>query len=127
MKRSIQKLLEDPISDELIQDKLKPGSKIEAVLEYDAEFPKEKVYTDEKVTPETKEADKKQALLKAKVAFNVIGTYSEQEQEELKRSTIKTRNKVLSISSTSSGSTGGGGASGGGGSSPKEPIGNKTA
>ncbi len=127
MKRSIQKLLEDPISDELIQDKLKPGSKIEAVLEYDAEFPKEKAYgADEKVTPETKEADKKQALLKAKVAFNVIGTYSDQEQEELKRSTIKTRNKVLSISSTSSGSTGGG-ASGGGGSSPKEPIGNKTA
>ncbi|MBT6842902.1 MAG: ATP-dependent Clp protease ATP-binding subunit [Candidatus Melainabacteria bacterium] len=119
MKRSIQKLLEDEISDELINERLGAGNKVKASLVFDAEFPKEKDYSKEEKQPtdDTKEADIRQALIKAKVKFEVIGQYTEEEQEALKKSTIKTKNKVLTLSST--------GASVGGAS--KEPAGNKTA
>ena len=124
MKRSIQKLLEDEISDELIHERLKAGDKVEAYIEFDPEFPKEKDYSKEKdqkeVTQETKDADKRQALIKAKVKFRVIGSYSEEEQEELKKSTIKSKKKVLTLPSS-------GDASGVGGGGAKEPAGNKTA
>jgi ATP-dependent Clp protease ATP-binding subunit ClpC len=119
MKRSIQKLLEDEISDELINERLGAGNKVKASLVFDAEFPKEKDYSKEEKQPtdDTKEADIRQALIKAKVKFEVIGQYTEEEQEALKKSTIKTKKKVLTLSST--------GASVGGAS--KEPAGNKTA
>lgn len=122
MKRAIQKLLEDEISDELLYERLKPGDKVEAYLEFDKEFPKEKDYSDtkEEVTEDMKEADARQALIKAKVKFRSTGKYSEEEQEELKRSTIKKKKKVLSLDS----SAGGSGPNAGG---SKEPIGNKTA
>jgi ATP-dependent Clp protease ATP-binding subunit ClpC len=118
MKRSIQKLLEDTISDEMIHERLIPGSKVEAFLEFDSEFPTEKDYSTstEEVTEDMKEADKRQSLIKAKVKFRVLGNYTVDEQEELKRSTIKTRKKVLSLSSTEAA-----------GSGSKEPAGNKTA
>ncbi len=118
MKRAIQRLLEDTISDELIHERLKPGDKVEASLEFDPEFPKEKDYSvvTEPVTDEQKETDARQALVKAKVLFKIIGQYSQEEQDNLKKSTIKTRKKVLTLSST--GSTVGG---------SKEPAGNKTA
>jgi ATP-dependent Clp protease ATP-binding subunit ClpC len=120
MKRSIQKLLEDEISDELIHERLGPGDKVEAYLEFDEEFPVEKDYSKEEkpdeVTQEMKDADKRQSLIKAKVLFRVTGKYTPDEQEELKRSTIKTKKKVLTLSS----------ANDSGGSS-KEPAGNKTA
>ena len=118
MKRAIQRLLEDTISDELINERLKPGDKVEAYLEFDKEFPKEKDYSavTEAVTDEQKETDARQSLVKAKVLFKIIGQYSFDEQEALKRSTIKTRKKVLTLSSTGS-SVGG----------SKEPAGNKTA
>ncbi len=123
MKRSIQKLLEDEISDELINEKLKPGDKVEAFLEFDKEFPKEKDYSKEEkpdeITEDMKDADKRQALIKAKVKFKVIGSYTEEEQEELKKSTIKRKKKVLSLPGP------GGDAAAGSGS--KEPAGNKTA
>lgn len=119
MKRSIQKLLEDEISDELLYERLKPGDKVEAYLEFDPEFPKEKDYSksEEEVTEEMKEADTRQALIKAKVKFRTIGQYSEEEQEELKRSTIKKKKKVLTLGSSGESS----------GSGAKEPAGNKTA
>ena len=121
MKRSIQKLLEDEISDELLYERLGPGDKVEACLEFNEEFPKEKDYSksSDPVTEETKEADMRQALIKAKVKFKSIGKYTDEEQEELKRSTIKRKKKVLSLD----GSAGGSGLSGG----SKEPVGNKTA
>lgn len=119
MKRSIQRLLEDEISDELINDRLGEGNKVEAYLEFDPEFPKEKDYSKEAEQPndEQKEADIRQALIKAKVMFRVIGQYTEEEQEALKKSTIKSKKKVLTLGS--SGNSGGG--------APKEPVGNKTA
>jgi hypothetical protein len=121
MKRSIQKLLEDEISDELIHERLVPGNKVEASLEFDAEFPKYKDYSKEEkpdeVTEEMKEADKRQALIKAKVKFKVIGNYTQEEQDELKKSTIKTKKKVLTLNN----------AADSGGSGSKEPAGNKTA
>ena len=121
MKRSIQKLLEDEISDELINERLVPGNKVEAYLEFDAEFPKYKDYSKEEkpeeVTEEMKEADKRQALIKAKVKFRVIGNYTTEEQDDLKKSTIKTKKKVLTLNS----------AADSGGSGSKEPAGNKTA
>lgn len=119
MKRSIQKLLEDEISDELINERLGAGNRVQASLEFDAEFPKEKDYSKEEKQPtdDEKEADIRQALIKAKVKFSVIGKYTQEEQEALKKSTIKTKNKVLTLSST--------GATVGGAS--KEPAGNKTA
>jgi len=119
MKRAIQKLLEDEISDELLYERLKPGDKVEAYLEFDEEFPKEKDYSksEEEVTDEMKEADTRQALIKAKVKFRTIGSYTVEEQEELKRSTIKKKKKVLTL-----GNSGGSSATG-----SKEPAGNKTA
>lgn len=120
MKRSIQKLLEDPISDKLISQDLSDGDKVEASLEFNTEFPKDKDYKDadaETVTEELKEADRRQAHIKAEVKFTVIGKHSAEEQEELKKSTIKKKKKVLTLSSQ--------GGSGGG--APKEPAGNKTA
>ncbi len=118
MKRAIQRILEDTISDELIHERLKAGDKIEASLEFDPEFPKEKDYSKvtETVTDDQKETDARQALMKAKVEFKIIGQYTVEEQEALKKSTIKTRKKVLTLSST-------GGAAAG----SKEPAGNKTA
>ncbi len=118
MKRAIQRLLEDTISDELIHERLKPGDKVEAYLEFDKEFPKEKDYSTitDPVNDEQKETDARQALVKAKVLFRITGQYSLEEQDALKKSTIKTRKKVLTLSST-------GAASGG----AKEPAGNKTA
>lgn len=121
MKRSIQKLLEDEISDELINERLGSGDKVEAYLEFDKEFPKEKDYSKEEkpdeVTEDMKDADKRQALIKAKVKFRVLGKYTEEEQEELKKSTIKTKKKILTLSSTGEAASGG----------SKEPAGNKTA
>ena len=121
MKRSIKKLLEDEISDELINERLVPGNKVEASLEFDPEFPKYKDYSKEEkpdeVTEEMKEADKRQALIKAKVKFKVIGNYTSEEQDELKKSTIKTKKKVLTLNN----------AADSGGSGSKEPAGNKTA
>lgn len=119
MKRAIQRLLEDPISDALIDEKFTDGDKLEAYLEFDPEFPKEKDYSkvEEEVTEEMKEADMRQALIKAEIKFQSLGKYSEEEQEELKRSTIKKKKKVLSLSSKE-GSAGG---------ASKEPTGSKTA
>lgn len=121
MKRTIQKLLEDAISDNLIQEVIKPGDKVEAYIEFNEEFPKEKDYSKEEkpdeVTEDMKDADRRQALIKAEVKFRTVGTYTEEEQEELKRSTIKTKKKVLTLKSTGSSST-----------PSKEPAGsNKTA
>jgi ATP-dependent Clp protease ATP-binding subunit ClpC len=116
MKRSIQRLIEDPISDELIQERLGAGDKVEASLEFDAEFPLEKTYpAGETVTEETKDSDKRQSLIKAKVLFKSTGKHTHEEQEALKRSTIKSKKKVLTL-----------GADKGSGAS-KEPAGNKTA
>lgn len=116
MKRSIQKLIEDEVSDELIQERLKGGDKVEAYIEFDPAFPFDKVYPDgEVVTDEQKETDRRESLIKAKVKFRIIGNYTIEEQEELKRSTIKTKKKVLTLSNTGASST------------TKEPIGNKTA
>ncbi len=119
MKRAIQRLLEDTISDELINERLKPGDKVEAYLEFDPEFPKDKDYSTvtETITDEQKETDARQALVKAKVMFRITGQYSQEEQDAIKKSTIKTRKKILTLSST--------GSAAGGGS--KEPAGNKTA
>ena len=114
MKRAIQKLVEEPLSEELINGEIKDGDKVEAYLEFDPEFPKEKVYSEkEEVTQEEKEADARQALIKAKVKFKVIGHYSEEEQEELKKSTIKKKAKTLGLPNTSEG-----GAS----TPPKDPV-----
>ncbi len=119
MKRSIQKLLEDPISDQLIGTQVADGDKIEAYLEFNPEFPKEKDYSSmkpEEVTADLKDADTRQALIKADVKFRVIGKHTEEEQEELKKSTIKKKKKILSLTSN-----------GGAGAGSKEPAGNKTA
>jgi len=119
MKRSIQKLLEDPISDKLIGSEFSDGDKLEAYLEFNSEFPKEKDYSSMKadeITPELKDADTRQALIKADVKFRVVGKHTEEEQDALKKSTIKKKKKVLTLSTN-----------GAGGSAPKEPAGNKTA
>ncbi len=119
MKRSIQKLLEDPISDQLIGTELNDGDKLEAYLLFNTEFPKDKDYSSmkpEEVTQELRDADSRQALIKAEVQFRVVGKHSPEEQDALKKSTIKKKKKILSLSSNGSGP-----------SSPKEPAGNKTA
>ena len=118
MKRCIQRLLEDSISDDLIQETLKPGDKVEAYLEFDPAFPLEKDYSTatDPVTDEMKETDKSQSLVKAQVKFRVVGHHNEEEQEELKKSTIKTKKKVLTLNNKENGASG-----------SKEPIGNKTA
>jgi ATP-dependent Clp protease ATP-binding subunit ClpC len=121
MKRAIQKLLEDPISDSMINASITDGDKVEAYLEFNPESPKDKAYEDPTaVSRETQEEDMRQALNKAEVKFRVVGKHSPEEQEELKKSTIKKKKKILSLSS-------GGSSSGGGGETPREPVGNKTA
>jgi len=104
MRRAIQKLIEEPISEELINGNIKDGDKLEGYLEFDKEFPKEKDYSeaDGVVTDSMKEADERQALIKAKIKFRSLGTYTEEEQEELKKSTIKKKKKSLGMSSTGS-------------------------
>ncbi len=119
MKRSIQKLLEDPISDKLIGTELSDGDILEAYLEFNSEFPKEKDYSSmkaEDVTQEMRDADTRQSLIKADVKFRTVGKHSVEEQEALKKSTIKKKKKILSLSSN-----------GAGGAGTKEPAGNKTA
>lgn len=103
MRRAIQRMLEGPISEEIIDGKLKDGDKIEAFIEYDPKYPKEIKDTNEqgdKLTDEEKEAAYKESLIKAKVQFKVAGHYTEEEQEELKKSTIKKSKKVLTLSSS---------------------------
>jgi len=101
MKRSIQKLLEDPISDSLINRDLTDGDEVEAYLVFNEEFPKEKVYeTPSEVTEETKEADRRQALVKAEIKFRVVGKLPPEKQEELKKSTIKKKKKALGLNSS---------------------------
>ena len=117
MKRSIQKLLEDPLSDSLINDDLTDGDEVEAYIEFDEEFPEEKVYDEsEDVTDEMRDADKRQALIKAKILFRVIGKLPPEKQEELKKSTLKKKKKALGIGTGSSMPSGG-----------SEPVGSKTA
>lgn len=106
MKRSIQKLLEDPISDALLSQEISDGDKVRAYIEFDKDFPLEKIYPEtESPSQEQKDADFREALIKAEVKFEVVGKHSEKEQEELKRSTIKKKKKVLSLSSSSSGAS----------------------
>ncbi|NQY79155.1 MAG: ATP-dependent Clp protease ATP-binding subunit [Candidatus Caenarcaniphilales bacterium] len=119
MKRSIQKLLEDPLSDSLINEDLTDGDEVEAYIEFDAEFPKDKVYENEDdVTDEMRDADRRQSLIKAEIKFRVLGKLPPEKQEELKKSTLKKKKKALGIG-TGSSSPGGGGGS--------EPVGSKTA
>jgi ATP-dependent Clp protease ATP-binding subunit ClpC len=123
MRRSIQKLLEDPLSDSLINGDIEDGDRVEANLEFNEEFPKEKVYDEnEEVTEETKDTDKRKALIKADIKFKVIEKLSPEKQEELKKSTIKKKKKALGLNN-SGGSSSGTGITGGAG----EPVSNKTA
>ena len=118
MKRTIQKLLEDPISDSLINGEHTDGDEIEAYVIFEAEFPKDKIYEKpEDVTEETKDADKRQALVKAQIKFRITGKLPPEKQEELKRSTIKKKKKALGLNGTG----GGIGSETGGG----EPVGNR--
>ncbi len=116
MRRAIQKLLEEPISEELINGHVSDGDKVEAHLEFDAEFPKDKDYNDRKddVGKDEKEADIRQSLIKANIKFKVTGKYTEEEQDELKKSTIKRKSKSLGLPS--------GAAEGGTSPSAKDPV-----
>jgi ATP-dependent Clp protease ATP-binding subunit ClpC len=116
MKRSIQKLLEDPISDALLAGNISDGDKVRAYIEFDKDFPLEKTYPEgDTINQEQKDTDTREALIKAEVKFEITGKHSQAEQEDLKRSTIKKKKRVLSLSSSA-------------GSGSSEPVGsNKTA
>ena len=95
--------LTDEVKDKLAMD----GDKVEATLEFDKEFPREKDYSDVKgpITDAMKEADERQSLIKAKIIFKSVGTHTEEEQDQLKKSTIKKKKKSLGMNSSSSSSS----------------------